>query len=289
MGVFSRSWDITKATLEVMKKDKEIFIFPVLTIVISLAFLVFLAAFAFIAGILSVIAGIQIAILGYFLLFIFYLFSTFINTFFSACVVYTASIRFNGKNATFRDSISFSSKRIGKIFLWSIVSAIVGLILKIIEGITKRTKGASKIVLGILRSIFGLVWSIATIFVVQGIVYKDLGPFASIKDSVITLKKTWGESLIKYIGFGAIEGIFLFAGLIIVIPIIFLTLNTNPLFAIISILVYVAYLIVIAVFFSVAEGVYNTALYIYANTGKVVDGYDKEQLRQAFKPEGSSI
>jgi len=287
MGVFSRSWDLTKTTWNVMQKDKEIFMFPVLSVIVSLVFLVLFAVFAIIIGLISVVGGINIAVMGYFLLFILYLVLAIISTFFSVCVVYTASMRFNNKDATFGDSISFSFKRIHKIFLWAIVSATVGLIIKILENMFKKAKGIGRILGSIFTWILGALWTISTIFVIQGIVYKDLGPFAAIKESVLTLKKTWGESLVKYLGFGAAEFLIILPAILIFIPLIIVAAISfgSVVLVMILALLLVAYFVAVVVFFNIADDVFNTALYIYANTGVVPGGYSSEQLKSTFRSE----
>jgi hypothetical protein len=284
MNAFSRSWELTKSTLSVMRQDKEIFAFPILAILTSIVFFVIFGLFAFFAGAFTLISGFSIAILGYVLLFIMYLFLAFIITFFAVCVVYTASIRFNGKDATMGQSISFATRRIGKIMLWAITSATVGIIIKLIENAAQRAKGMGKIILSIFNSILGLAWNISTIFILQGIVYKNLGPFSAIKDSVTTLKKTWGENLIRYFGFGIIESTIIFIGLLILAPIAILTfLGGSVIGLLVVISLIIVYIFSITIFFNLAEGVFNTALYIYANTGKFPQGFTEEQLKSTFK------
>jgi len=291
MGAFSRSWELTKTTLHIMKKDKEIFIFPVLSIVLSILFLIGFLIFFFIGGLISLVNGFNISAFGYISIFIFYLFMALLGTFFSVCVVYTAAMRFSGKDATFGDSIGFAFKRIGKVILWSLVSATFGLILKILEGFGKKLKGIGKILFGLFIWILGASWAIATTFVFQGIVYRNLGPFASIKDSIITLKKTWGESLIKYIGFGASQFLLYFIGFLIGIPLIVLgaTSGLGIWFILAISFLLIAYIVALISFFSIANDVFNTALYVYASTGKIPEGYNPEQISSAFKPEKSLI
>lgn len=286
MGAFSRSWEITKTTLSVMKKDKEIFIFPILSIIVAICFLALFAVFVAITGIVSLAGGISVDFLVYFFLFILYLFLSAISVFFSVCVVYTASMHFSGKDAKLGESISFAFGRLGKIFSWAILSATVGVIFKILENAARRAKGAGKIFFSLFNYVVGALWSISTIFVVQGIVYKNLGPFASIKDSLITLKKTWGESLIKYVGFGFVQGLFISLGLIIFIPLIFV-LFASPLIVLFLLSFLVIYVVSVAIFFNLADSVFNTALYIYANTGRAPEGFSEEQLNQTFIPKGA--
>jgi hypothetical protein len=285
MGVFSRSWEVTKATLGVMKKDKEIFAFPVVAIIASAIFLVLFVILAIVVGIINTTAGVSVDILGIVLLFIMYLGLGFISTFFSACVVYTAGVRFKGGDATFGESISNSFKKIDKIFLWAILSATVSLIFRLLENAAKRAKGAGKIILSIFNSLLGLAWSISTIFVVQSIMYNNKGPFGAIKDSVITLKKTWGESLVRYIGLGMIQFIAVIVGLLVGVILMYIGFMINIIAGLIFLFLTVLYIVGTAIFFNIANQVFNTALFIYANTGKVPQGYSQEQMREVFKKE----
>ncbi len=286
MGTFSRSWELTKSTLSVMKKDKEIFAFPVLAIVTSFIFLLLFLIFTFFFGSASFAGGLEVPIIGYILLFGLYLGLAVISTFFSVCVVYTAGIRFSGKDATFGDSISFGFKRFPKILLWGILSATVGLIFSILDNIARKSKGAGKIVLAISNYLLGAAWAISTIFVVQGIVYKNLGPFASIKESIATLKKTWGESLVRYVGFGVAEFILVLIGLFIFVPLIVLSfMYSLIIITLISIIGLIVYLVSLTIFFNISESVFNTALYIYSNSGKTPEGFSEEQMKETFKQE----
>ena len=52
---------------------------------------------------------------------------------------------------------------------------------------------------------------------------------------------------------------------------------------IITIAVVVVYLIALSLVFNVANSVYNTALFVYADTGKIPEGYNRELMSNAFR------
>ena len=284
-NVFSRSWKITKLTFGVIKKDKEILLFPIIASILSVAFVLLMILpfiLTYIAG--EVTGSVTVGALEWVLLFILYLGLAFIAAFFAVAVVNTAKKRFEGDDATFWESIGVAFSKIHYIFLWSLVSATVGLVLKIIDRIAEKSKGAGKIILQILRSLLGLVWSLATIFVIQGIVYHNLSPFAAIKRSIEVLKKTWGESIIRYLGLGLIQFLFILLGLIIGIPLIILFSVIGSIIGIlIIILLIIIYITLVSLIFNVANNVFNTALYVYATTGSIPEGYDIESMQNAFK------
>jgi len=290
-NVFSRSWKITKLTFGVIKQDKEILLFPIISSILSIIFILAMI----LPFILTYLAdsnneNVAIGILQYVLIFILYLGLAFIATFFAVAVVNTAKKRFEGGNATFWESIGKAFSKIHYIFLWSLLSATVGLILKIIDKMAEKAKGAGKIILYILKGIFGLAWSLATIFVIQGIVYHNLGPFAAIKQSIYVLKKTWGESIIKYIGLGLMQGLFTALGLIIGVPLIFLFSSIgSPMGIMIILLLTIIYITLVTLIFNVANSVFNTALYVYATQGRIPEGYDIESMAHAFKAKEKKV
>ncbi len=282
MGVLSRSWEITKLTFSVMKKEKELFIFPVLSVIFSIAFFV---AILFPTIILELISQQTITweIIDYIWIFLTYLVLAFIATFFNVCVVYTAARAFGNQEARFGKTIKFALSKIHIIFFWSLLSATVGLIFKIIEGVAQKTKGVGKSIIIITSSLFKMAWGISTIFVIPGLVYHSLSPFAAIKKSVEVLRKTWGESLIRYLSVNLISFVFIFVGTILGVPIIITGFFVSFVVGILAAVVFIIYILSVILVFSVANQIFNTALYIYAESGAVPSPYSNELLRNAFK------
>ncbi|MGM5488508.1 MAG: DUF6159 family protein [Nanobdellota archaeon] len=281
MNAFSRSWTITKLSFNVLLKDKEMLLFPILSGFFSLVFLV---SMLFPSVITTLLRGAmpELAILEYVMIFITYLGIAFIATFFNVCTVYTTKRRLEGGNATFMESIKFSFSKIHLIFAWSLLSATVGLILRILDHMAERMGGVGKIIMSIIIYLLGTAWSIITIFVVPVMVYNGLGPFDAIKKSITVLRKTWGESLIRYYGLGLAQFIFLLVGVLLLGLI---TIGLSPLGfvgIIIGIILIVLYIILVSLVFSIANSVFNTALFVYAETGRVPQGFSAEVVQGAF-------
>jgi hypothetical protein len=268
----------------VIKKDKELLLFPLLAGIFSILFILTMLFPSIITSFMKGIGPESYGIMEYLLIFITYLGLAFIATFFNVCVVYTTKIRFEGGNATFWESINFARSRIGLIFVWSVIAATVGLILRLIDSIAERAGQSGRMVLNILTSILGMMWSIITIFVVPAMVYHNLRPLDAIKKSVETLKRTWGESLIRYFGLGLIQFLFFLLGIIAMFLLLFLLGGLGPLGIITAIAIAVLYFLGVILVFNVANTVFNTALYVYADTGKIPEGYRRETLQNAFRP-----
>jgi hypothetical protein len=218
------------------------------------------------------------------MIFLTYFGLAFIATFFNVCVVYTTKIRFEGGNATFSESLRFALSRIPVIFQWSIVSATVGLILRLLHDLASNLGKIGQLVANILIGLMGMAWSIITIFVVPVLVYENVGPIDAVKKSAQVIKKTWGESLIKAIGLGLIQ----FAILILVIAVsggityglataldltgLLIGLGISALLILLTVLI-----------FTVASTIFNTALYVYANNQLVAPGFNEDVVRGAFR------
>ena len=283
MNVISRSWEITKLTFSIIGQDKEMLLFPLFA---SIASVLFVAAIFIPSGVLqffgeSDVAGAAWGAVEYSILFVVYFGLAFIATFFNVCVVYTTKTRFQGGDATFMESIRYGISKIAIIFQWSLLAATVGLALSMLERIAERLGGVGGIVVQIIRSVLGMGWSVVTLFVMPVLVYENVSPTQAVRRSKDILKKTWGESLARTFGLGAIQ----FLSIVTVIgitaglgalapqgPGTLLVLAFGGLCALSVILV-----------FNVANTVFNTALYVYANTGEEPTAFDAKVLVGALK------
>jgi hypothetical protein len=288
MGIgetFSRSWDITKQSFKVIKSDKEIMIFPILATIFSLIFFAVMAVPFLMANIMTELGLDKLGpFLMYVVIFIIYLGLAFISTFFNVAVVYCAKKRFEGGDPTFFEGMKEAGKRIHLIFLWSILSATVGLIVRMIENAGKNNKNLiSRMILSAIASLIGAAWSIVSLFVVPALVFDNVGPFQAIKNSVDTLKKTWGESLIRHYGLGMAQFVFVFIGaLVLLVPGILLIAVYWPV-ALGLIGFFILYIIIVSLLFGTADTIFNTALYMYAKTGKTPFVYSEDTMKGAFE------
>jgi hypothetical protein len=285
MNAFSRSWLITKLTFSVINKDRELLWFALLSFVFSAIYTIAMIFPSVLAAFME--NGFNqesLQVFEYVMIFLTYFGLAFIATFFNTCVVYTAKVRFEGGNATFDESLKFAFSRIGVIFQWSLVSASVGLLLRVLHQLASNLGKIGELVANILISLLGMAWSIMTIFVVPVMVYENVGPVDAIKKSAAVIKKTWGESIIKAIGLGLIQ---FFVFLLIIIGSIALTVALTSYFEFIGLLtgigIGVALLLMAGLIFTVANTIFNTALYVYANNNLIASGFSEDVIKGAFK------
>lgn len=288
MGVWDRSWMLTRMSFAVIRKDSEMLWFPVLAAFFSILFsaLLFVPAFGLAVfesmGLDDTVAG----ILKLAVVFVTYFGLAFISTFFNMCTVYTTKVRIAGGDATFFESIGFTMRKLHLVLGWALVSATVGLFFYMLDSIGRRAGLVGKILIAILRSFLASAWAIMTIFVVPAMVYKEVGPFDAIKESLNTLKQTWGENLIRYYGMGLACFMCLLPGFALFIVGTLLAQQIGPVGLVLSGLGVVE-IIIVSVLFNMANTVYKTALYAWASgatQGYIPQGFDAQFLQGAFTP-----
>jgi hypothetical protein len=286
MNAFSRSWMITKLSFAVINKDRELLAFALLSFIFSTAFAI---AMIFPSVLPTLVDGNfsreSLEVYQYVIVFLTYFGLAFIATFFNVCVVYTTKVRFEGGDATFGESFKFALSRIGVIIQWSLLSATVGLLLRLLHNLASRLGKIGEIVAHIVIGLIGMAWSIVTIFVVPVLVYENVGPVDAIKKSATVIKKTWGESLIRAIGLGLVQ--FLVFFLIIVVTGLIGYVVTNQFGAwglAVTIAVGACLLLLAGLIFSVATTIFNTALYVYANNNQIAAGFNDDVVKGAFRP-----
>jgi hypothetical protein len=279
-----RSFEITKLSFNVVRQDKELFLFPILAGFFSLIYIIALIFPVLFTDIIAKAIGEKaFEIAQYAIYFVVYLGLAVIATFFNVCVVYTTKKRFEGGNSSVGEAISFAFSRIHLIILWGIVSATVGLILRLIENATEKAGAAGQLIGRIVVAILGGAWGIMTIFVVPAMVYDGLGPKGAIQKSLGVLSKTWGESLMRHFALGFAQMSFVILGVIIGIILMIATASISPMVSIIILGLVVLYVIGVVLLFQILNNIFNTALYVYADKGIVPSAYPQELLQNAFK------
>jgi hypothetical protein len=201
--------------------------------------------------------------------------------YFNSALIACAIIRFKGGNPTLSDGIRAANAALPQILAWALVSATVGLILKIIESSNEK---AGQFVAGLL----GMAWSAVTYFVVPSLVVARLGPVEAFKRSTAMLKRTWGEALSANFGIGLI---FLLVGLVALIPLIgagaLIAAGVNSgstVLLVLGIVALVVIIVTIALISSALSAILQAALYLYAAEQVIPQGMDGQMLRDAFSP-----
>jgi hypothetical protein len=171
-----------------------------------------------------------------------------------------------------------AAKSLPQIIIWSLISSTVGTILR---AVAERTGIIGQIVVGLL----GMVWSLATFFVVPLLIVERQTAFKALKGSGSMLKRTWGEQIIGNAGIGMAIGLLMLLGFIPIAIGVAVAIQTEifvPL--IVGSLVAVAYWLILGTISAALAGIYQTALYMYASTGTAPSNFSPEFIQQAFVP-----
>ena len=274
MGTLRRSYAIFRESLQVLSKDKEILVFPLLSGIITIV------AFASI-----VFAGVASGVFEHFdkndprnyaVAFVWYFISWFIVLFFNVAVIHCAAMRLRGGDPTIADGFRASMQHLPRIAAWALVSATVGVILRFLA---EKSGLIGKIIIGLL----GAAWSIATYFIVPVMIFEKRSLRDSVKQSTQLIAKTWGESLVAAGGIGAFITLLALAGLVLPIAGIFI----SPMAALIGLGIMVVYWIALSVMSAALTGIFRTALYLYATEGRAPAGFSPEYVQAAFAPKKS--
>ena len=277
-GKFARSWELVKASMAVLRSDKELLVFPLVS---SMATLLVAATFIvpmFASGMFENIdRHAATPPLYYLWLFAFYVVQYLVIFFFNTALVGAAMIRLDGGDPTVTDGFRIARSKIVPILGYAVIAATVGMVLR---GLEQRAGFIGRIVVGLI----GVAWTVATFMVVPVLVARDVGPIDAIKESASLLKSTWGENLIGNGGVGIVFGLLTFAVIAIgmTLAIVSGANNLLPLAVVIGCATVVAVL-GLALVQAALAGIYSAALYRYATDGKAPSGFDGQALQQAFR------
>jgi hypothetical protein len=280
MNRIKNSWELIKASASVLASDKELLVFPLISsigvLIVSLTFFVPLALSGLLGSMSSKVPGAQL--LGFIVLFVFYVFQYFVIIFSNSALVGAALIRLNGGDPTLGDGFRIALSHIGSIFGYAVISATVGTLLRMLA---ERNSTLGRLVI----SLIGLAWNIATFLVLPILVIEDLGPLDAIKRSVSLLKKTWGEQLAGTIGLSFVFSLITIGAFVASVPFIIISL-TNQLYwlAIIIGILLIFGLSIVGLINGALSGIFTAAVYRYAVEGETSEYFPAELIQGAFLP-----
>lgn len=277
---FSRSWDLVKASAEVLAKDKELLVFPLLsaicTLIVAAAFVLPAFGLGALDGLREGEVGAGLHLGAYVLAFLFYLVQYFVIFFFNSALVGAALIRLDGGDPTLRDGLRIASSKVVPILGYAAIAATVGLVLRALQ---ERAGWLGRIIGGF----FGVAWTVASFLVVPVLVSRDVGPIDAVKESAMLLKNTWGENLIGRGGVGLIF-VFVFSALVFlgVGAVVAASSSGSSILIGLVVTLFVIALLVTGLVQAALSGIYSAALYRHAVGENETEGFNGALLEQAF-------
>ena len=270
---FSRSWALMKASAAVLRADKELLWFPVIS---SIAAMIVGATFV----VPSVLGGLFDGGMGPVSIavgFVFYVCQFTVIFFFNSALVGAALVRLEGGDPTVADGLRIARARFGAIVGYAVIAAVVGLLIKALE---ERSEWLGSLVARLL----GAAWTVSTFLVVPVLVAQNVGPIDAIKESFNLLRKSWGENLIGSAGLGLAFGLIMTAVVLVGVgAVVAAALLSGTVAAFVVGGLFVALMIALAVTQAALAGIYQAAVYRFAVDGHAPVGFDGAALQGAFR------
>jgi Family of unknown function (DUF6159) len=281
MGTLSRSWDLLKQSLSVLMSDKELMWLPVLSGIFCLLAMVTICGTGFLyvlpAGPIphDAVQQKELARQMAPFMFVFYVVSYSVTTYFNVALVSIAANRLAGGHARLNDGLQLAWQRKWVILQWALLAATVGMLLQMLD---ERRLG---FIGRMITWATGVVWTIASFFVIPIIAAEGLGPIDALGKSAQLFRKTWGERAVAAFSFGAIFLLLALPGM--ALPIMgpmYLGKGGAPAGLALALI----YFLILAILSSAARGVFLAAVYRYATTQQVSGGFQLEDLAGGWRP-----
>lgn len=213
-------------SMKFIKRDGELFVYSLLSFLAGLAVLVtFIWADYLFFGNFEALLNENTTETGreaimWAMTFLYYLVFAFIAFFFNAAIITSVQRRLEGKDNTIGDGFRGAMASIKQIFVWSVISATVSLILKALQ----QKFGEDSFIGSLIISMIGWAWNILTFFSFPLMVLENKGPKDAIKESGKLFKDTWGERATVSLGMGLF---FFFAYVAVLVLWAFLIINSS--------------------------------------------------------------
>jgi hypothetical protein len=201
----SRSLRMMQASFRVLREEPKLGVFPVVSLVLS----VLVGAIFFGSSVPTGRAGVgasRQAIVVISLIAAYPL--SFVSIYCGVALAAVLGARLDGKTMSIGEGWSAANERIGAIAVWALIVCTVGAILRLLE---ERLPLAGRLAAGI----FGMAWSLATLFAIPVPAYERRSPLQTIGRSTEIFKRRWGAQIGGSFGIGA-------AGAILTIPFVIL-------------------------------------------------------------------
>lgn len=274
MGRIRNSWELGKISWGVLRSDRTLAVFPVLSGVASLVVIGIFAGLIAATGLETTEGQEGLEAIGYVFVVVAYIALAFVNTYFAAGLVAGANKVLDGQPTSLGESMGSANGKLHRILPWAIVQATVSIVISIIED---QAGWLGDVIAGLV----GAAWSVVTFLTVPIIMLEDLGPWNALKRSGNLTKHTWGENIVAQAGFGLLALVAMLPG----IALIGVAVATDEIVAIVALgIIGAIWIAIVSVVISAMSGIYRTALYRFAVDGKAPAAFAGADLAGAFGP-----
>ncbi|XWX03753.1 DUF6159 family protein [Aggregatilineales bacterium SYSU G02658] len=276
-----RSWQLFKYSWAFLRRNKSFIAFPLISsVAMLLACVVLLVPARILAGVFATNSrgelndtSVQIIIYGF--LFVYYVVVYTIGVFFNVGLAGAILKELDGEEASVGDGLRIARSRFGLIVQYAVFSATVGLILQFI-----REKAGW--LGGLIGSLGGMAWNLATFFVVPLLVVENKSMLDVVKDSASLLRRTFGEQVVGGFGIGAVITLMGLALMAAFLALAMLFSGSWQALIVLGLAALMAF-VLLGLVSAALSSVYRVMVFRYAQTGVVPDDMDVALLQGAFK------
>ncbi len=299
-----RSWQLFKSAVAVIRSQPKLLLFPLVTTLATLAIAVFFLAPPLVLLVMPHSSGAELGggleralgvfgfhvsktsgltvtpdAIAYALWLVVYLASMYLATFCNVAFFHEILAALNGDRVSLRRGFRAAAERAQSILWWTLLAGAVGALIRALE---ERLSFVGRFIVGLI----GLAWSVASVFVIPVLVADPAtrNPFKVLSKSAGSLKRTWGEMLVGFVGLQGMNAVVLWitlfwwvlgGGVALLMRNGWVLLPVGALW----LLAIIAYSYVAGV----ATKVYLGALYLYATEGVVPEQFDPAMMDMAWK------
>lgn len=202
--------------------------------------------------------------------------ATAITIFFNVALASCATRSTNGVDTKVGEGIAVACRRLPQVLAWAAVAFVVGLVLRVLDGLSDEAPFPLSILANITVAILGMAWTAVTFLVIPVVALEGVGPREAIGRSKSLVLAKWGEGLAGHVGIGLVVTLLTaIPGILLVV----LAVWTGM----VAIGVVGGVLIIGgAIVGSTLQQVFAVVLYRYAVDGTAPVGFDGHDVEDAF-------
>jgi hypothetical protein len=275
MRRFKQGWELTKKSWALLRSHRELFRFPIYGALAAIVVvLVTVGPGLYLIDDDQTVVGAVLIAIGLYL-------SSFIAVYFGVALAATADAIFHGRQATIADGFAVARGRIGAIAGWAALAALVGVLISLIQQ-------SGSIGEAIIGSLIGAAWSLITFMAVPVITFEGTGPLTTLKRSATIFKDRWAGQISGNVAIGGIVGLLgVLPAILLIAGGAYLWVNDDATAGLAAgafvLLVGVILLVVSMLIIQAMRGVFGVALYRFASSGEVSEGFTQADFESAVK------
>lgn len=280
--------ELSKQSWSALRQNRQLLVFPIISGVgmIVATILFFIPEAFLVRPILSTDEPTTAQwITALVILFAYYLVTSFVVIFSNTALVGATLKLIEGEPATVGDGIRIARARLGKVAVYSLMSATVGVVAGSITQAGRRSDNVlAMIATAIIGGALQGAWSILIFFALPVMVVENVGVRDSLKRSFELFKQTWGEG---FVGSTAIGGVSCLVSLAVALTsggiMVAGALNGLWGLVILGAVLLVLGLVGISLLRGAVNGIFQASMYHFAATGDAGPFIDGELAREAFQ------